>query len=275
MSDTPLSGKRRFSKSVLLFSAFLLVPIYWLVVLSLQPNLVSETSANIIPNSITLENYRYIFSQKNWVDGYVNTAIFVAINVLITVSISLPAAYAFSRFLFIGREHAFFFVFIFRLVPPAIMIIPFVQMFSAVNMIDTHFAVALAHGVFTIPISIWILEGFISAIPKEMEEAAFVDGYSRFSFFIKILLPQIKTGIGVAIFFSFMFSWVELTIANALTTVDAKPIGVVMRIVASPLGQVHIGISSAASVLMIVPGLILVWLLRKHLARGFSMGRVG
>jgi glycerol transport system permease protein len=78
----------------------------------------------------------------------------------------------------------------------------------------------------------------------------------------------------VAAFFSFMFSWVELIIANALTTVNAKPIGVVMRLVADPLGFVHIGISSAASILMLIPGLIFAILLRKHLARGFSMGRL-
>ncbi len=267
------SGKR-WSKSVLLYLFFMIAPLYWLAVLSLQPNTSSLARANLAPDPLSFENYAFIFSQQNWVDGFANAIIYVAINLLLTLVVSVPAAYAFSRYRFVGRDQAFFFVFVFRQIPTAILIIPLVQMFGAFNMIDTHLAVALAHCLFTVPISIWILEGFISSIPRELDETAAVDGYSHGAFLLRIMLPQIRTGIGVAAFFSFMFSWVELTIANVLTTVNAKPIGVVMRIVAEPLGQVHIGISSAASILMLFPGMILVWLMRRHLARGFSMGRV-
>ena len=265
----------RWSKTVILYSIFMIVPLYWLLVLSLQPNGISEKQANLVPSPISFENYLAIFFQDNWVDGYLNALIYVGYNIFITLAVSIPAAYAFSRFRFIGANQAFFFAFVFRLVPPAIIIVPLVQMFSSAQLIDTHIAVALAHSMFTIPIAIWILEGFLSSIPREMEEIAEADGYGKAGFFLRILLPQIKTGIAVAAFFCFMFSWVELTIANALTTVTAKPIGVVMRIVAEPLGFVHIGISSAASILMIIPGFILVWFLRNHLAKGFSMGRVG
>ncbi len=269
------TDRKRWSKSVLLYTFLTLAPLYWLAVLSLQPNAISISSPNIFPAPISLENYTFIFSKRNWIDGYANALIYVAINLTLTLAVSLPAAFAFSRYKFVGREQAFFFAFVLRLIPPAITIVPLVQMFSAVDLIDTHLAVALAHCLFTVPISIWILEGFISSIPIEMDEIAAVDGYSQGAFFMRILLPQIRTGIGVAAFFSFMFSWVELTIANALTTVEAKPIGVVMRLVAEPNGGVHIGISSAASILMLMPGMLLVWLLRRHLARGFSMGRVG
>lgn len=268
------SSAKRWSKTVLIYTAFSLLPIYWLIILSFQPNGASEQSANLWPDPISLENYLYIFSQDNWIAGYRNAVIYVAMNIVLTLVVSVPAAYAFSRFRFLGSDHAFFFAFIFRLIPPAIMIIPLVQMFATGGLIDTHFAVAAAHCLFTVPIAIWILEGFISSIPREIEESAAVDGYHPVMIFFKFLLPQIRPGIGVAAFFSFMFSWVELIIANALTTVNAKPIGVVMRLVAEPLGFVHIGISSAASILMLIPGLIFAILLRKHLVRGFSMGRV-
>lgn len=267
--------KKGWSKTVLIYTMFMLLPLYWLLVLSFQPNGVSEKTANLLPSPISFENYLAIFFQDNWVNGYFNALIYVSYNIIITLGVAIPAAYAFSRYRFIGSNQAFFFAFVFRLVPPAIIIVPLVQMFSSAQLIDTHIAVALAHSMFTIPIAIWILEGFLSSIPKELEEIAEADGYSKLSFFWRILLPQIKTGIAVAAFFCFMFSWVELTIANALTTVNAKPIGVVMRLVAEPLGFVHIGISSAASILMIIPGFILVWFLRSHLAKGFSMGRVG
>ena len=91
-------------------------------------------------------------------------------------------------------------------------------------MIDTHIAVALAHCFFNVPLAIWILEGFMSAIPREMDDSARLDGYSTFRFFCRILLPQIAPGIAVTAFFCFMFSWIETLLANALTVVEAKPI---------------------------------------------------
>ncbi|MEP0520879.1 MAG: carbohydrate ABC transporter permease [Hyphomicrobiales bacterium] len=275
MTATHHQMRKRWSKTVLAFTVFSLLPIYWLIVLSLQPNQVSESTLSVLPSLFTWQYYAFIFNSPDWVNGYLNAAIYVAMNVAITMSVALPAAYGFSRYRFVGDRHAFFFAFVLRMIPPAIVMIPLVEMFSSAGMIDTHLAVALAHCLFTVPIAIWILEGFITAIPPEMDEIARLDGYSRLGFFTKILLPQIRAGIAVAAFFCFVFSWAELILANALTTVQAKPIGVVMKIVASPLGQVHIGIASAASVLMLIPGAVFVWFLRKHLARGLSMGRVG
>ena len=264
----------RVSKSVLLYSAFLLVPLYWLVVLSLQPNKASKGALSLLPSPVSLENFAFVFGSPDWVAGYVNAVTYVALNVVITLLVALPAAYAFARFRFLGSEQALFFSLLFRLMPPAIIMIPVVQMFSAAGLIDTHLAVALAHCLFTVPVSIWILEGFVSAVPIELEETAAIDGYTPAAIFFRILLPQIRPGLFVTAFFCFIFSWVELILANALTTVDAKPIGVIMKVVASPVGSVHIGIASAVSVLMLIPGAALAWALRRHLARGFSMGRV-
>ncbi len=266
--------QRRWSKTVLLFSAFSLLPICWLMVLSFQPNHISQRRLNLWPELPTSKYFEIIFSNPDWVNGYINAAIYVLLNVLITLAVALPAAYGFSRFRFVGDRHAFFFVLIFRIIPPAIVMIPFVELFSSFGMIDTTLAVAIAHCMFTVPIAVWILEGFFSSIPRELDEMALIDGYSGPKFFFKILLPQMRAGIAVTAFFCFVFSWAELILANALTTVDAKPIGVVMKIVASPVGQVHIGLASAASVLMLIPGVLFVWALRRHLVRGLSMGRI-
>jgi glycerol transport system permease protein len=148
-----------------------------------------------------------------------------------------------------------------------------VQIFSELDLIDTHIAVALAHCFFNVPLAIWILEGFISSVPREMDESAMLDGYSFPRFFAKILLPQIAPGIAVAAFFCFMFSWIEFLLANALTTIDAKPIAGIM----TRAGGVLVGdyaLLAAASVLGLLPGVILIFFMKKHLARGFSMGRV-
>ncbi|TIP83842.1 MAG: carbohydrate ABC transporter permease, partial [Mesorhizobium sp.] len=149
----------------------------------------------------------------------------------------------------------------------------FYQLYSAINLFDTPWAVALAHCLFNIPLAVWILEGFMSGVPKEIDETAFIDGYSWPRFFVKIFMPLIASGIGVTAFFCFMFSWVELLLAKTLTSVAAKPIAAVMTRTASTSGY-ELGLLAAAGVLTIVPGAIVIWFVRNYIAKGFALGRV-
>ncbi len=150
------------------------------------------------------------------------------INTVISISVALPAAYAFSRYRFLGDKHLFFWLLSNRMAPAAVYALPFFNLYSAINLFDTPWAVALAHCIFNVPLAVWILEGFVSGVPREIDETAFLDGYSFPRFFVKILVPLIASGIGVAAFFCFMFSWVELLLARTLTSVNAKPISAIM-----------------------------------------------
>jgi len=160
-----------------------------------------------------------------------------------------------------------------RMAPEAVFLLPYFQLYSAIKLFDTPYAVALAHTLFSIPLAIWILEGFMSGIPREIDETAFIDGYSFFGFFRKIFLPLIGPGIGVAAFFSFLFSWVELLMARTLTGVNAKPIAVTLSRSLGAEGW-DWGVIAAAGVLMIIPGAILIYFVRNYLAKGFALGRV-
>jgi glycerol transport system permease protein len=124
-----------------------------------------------------------------------------------------------------------------------------------------------------VPLAVWILEGFMSGVPKELDELAFIDGYSFPRFGVKFLLPSIASGIGVAAFFCFMFSWVELLLAKTLTSVDAKPIAATMTRTASTSGY-ELGLLAAAGALTIVPGAFVIYFVRNYIAKGFSLGRV-
>ncbi len=199
----------RYSVVPLAFTLLVMIPIYWLFTLSLQGRADATGSLLLFPANPTLDNFKTILSQPDWYMGYVNALIYVTINVLISVCVAVPAAYAFSRFRFRGHAALFFGLLMLRMMVPAILLVPFVQIFSTIDLIDTHFAVAFAHCYFTVPLAIWILEGFISEVPVEMDESAAIDGYSVFGFFRTLLLPQIATGIAVAAFFCFMFSWIE------------------------------------------------------------------
>src|SRR5258708_19282091 len=118
--------------------------------------------------------------------------------------------------------------------PAAVYALPFFNLYSAINLFDTPWAVALAHCIFNVPLAVWILEGFVSGVPREIDETAFLDGYSFPRFFIKILVPLIASGIGVAAFFCFMFSWVEFLLPPTLPPVDPNPISPLMPPTVSP-----------------------------------------
>ena len=257
----------------LIYIVFLMLPIYWLLSMSFKTTNEILGGFSLWPREFTLDNYRKIFTDPTWYGGYVNSITYVVVNTVISVAAALPAAYAFSRYRFLGDKHLFFWLLTNRMAPPAVFALPFFQLYSAAGLFDTHIAVALAHCLFNIPLAVWILEGFMSSVPKELDETAFVDGYSFGRFFVKIFLPTIAAGIGVAAFFCFMFSWVELLLAKTLTSVVAKPISAVMTRTASSSGY-ELGLLAAAGTLTILPGAVVIWFVRNYIAKGFALGRV-
>ncbi len=258
----------------LIFYLFLLfLPIYWMLNMSLRTNADIMNTFSLIPTNITFQNYMKIFDDPSWYSGYINSIIYVTINTVISLVTALPAAYAFSRYRFIGDKHIFFWLLTNRMAPPAVFLLPFFQLYSTFNLIDTHIAVALSHCLFNVPLAVWILEGFMSGVPREIDETAFIDGYSFPRFFTRVFIPLIRAGIGVTAFFCFMFSWVELLLARTLTTTAAKPIAAIMTRTVSATG-LDWGLLAAAGILTIVPGALVIYFVRNHLAKGFAMGRV-
>ncbi|SPR97441.1 carbohydrate ABC transporter permease [Cupriavidus taiwanensis] len=258
---------------LLAYLVFAIVPIYWMVNMSFKTNEEIVSTLSLWPDQFTLEHYKTIFTDPSWYSGYLNSMIYVAMNTAISIGVALPAAYAFSRYQFIGDKHVFFWLLTNRMTPPAVFLLPFFQLYSTIGLMDTHLGVALAHLVFNVPLAVWILEGFMSGVPREIDETAYVDGYSFPRFFLTIFLPLIKAGVGVAAFFCFMFSWVELLLARTLTSVNAKPIVATMTRTVSASGM-DWGVLAAAGVLTIVPGGIVIWFVRHYIAKGFAMGRV-
>ncbi len=255
------------------YLVFLMLPIYWLLNMSLKTNQEILNTFTLWPHNPTLDNYRTILTDPAWYLGYVNSLIYVVLNTVISLAVALPAAYAFSRYHFMGDKHLFFWLLSQRMAPPAVFALPFFQFYSSVGLFDTHIAVALAHCLFNVPLAVWILEGFMRGVPKEIDETAYIDGYSFGHFFIKIFSPLIASGIGVAAFFCFMFSWVELLLSRTLTTVDAKPIAAIMTRTQGAAG-IDWGVLAAAGVLTLIPGALVIYFVRNYIAKGFALGRV-
>ncbi|MGB3246190.1 MAG: carbohydrate ABC transporter permease [Sulfitobacter sp.] len=221
---------------------------------------------------LTLGNYAGIWTDPSLRAAFGNSLAYVLINICLTVPVAIPAAYAFSRMSFLADKHLFLAFIAFRITPPVVLTLPIFQLFSNLGIVNSVFGIALAHCLFNLPISIWIMQGFISAVPKEMDETAFLDGYSRPRYIWRFLLPQIKSGVAVTAFFCFMFSWVEVVFARILTTTNGKPIS--MAINALFGFQTDIGLVMAVTAASMLPGAALLFMMRNHLSRGFRIGSI-
>jgi glycerol transport system permease protein len=229
---------------LIVYLAILLLPVYWMLNMSLRTNADILAQFSLFPTSLTLDNYIKIFTDQSWYSGYINSFMYVSMNTIISLLVALPAAYAFSRYRFLGDKHMFFWLLTNRMAPAAVFLLPFFQLYSTFGLIDTHIAVALAHTLFNVPLAVWILEGFMSGVPREIDETAYIDGYSFPKFFLTVFIPLIRAGVGVTAFFCFMFSWVELLLARTLTVTEAKP------------------------------GALVIYFVRNYMAKGFALGRV-
>lgn len=253
---------------LLLFAVFVFLPFYHVVVLSFQSTL---SRPDIASGEFSWVNYQNIFASETLRDALLNSVSYVLINIAITIPVAFPAAYAFSRYSFLGDKHLFLAFIVFRITPPVVLSMPVFQLFASLDLINQAAGIALAHCLFNIPITIWILESFMSAIPRELDETAYIDGYSLPRFFYKIFVPMMMPGIGVAAFFCFMFSWVEVVFARVLTITNGKPISMAINALFS--FRTDFGLVMAMTVVSLLPGLIMIWFVRNHIARGFKIGR--
>ena len=243
---------------------FILLPFAQTLLLSFTVTLPHE---GVAVGDWSLINYRNIFRSPPLTASIVNSLIYVSLNVALCLIAGLPAAYAFSRYSFVGDRHAFFLLLAFRITPPVVLSLPVFILFAKAGLINTPVGIALVHCLFNIPVAIWILESFISAVPQEFDETAFLDGYSLPAFFVRLLIPAIAPGIGVVAFFCFVFSWVEVVFARILTVTAGKPI--TMAISALFSFQTDIGLVMAMTVVSLLPGVAMIWFVRNHIARGF------
>lgn len=247
-----------------LLAGFVLLPFVQTVLLSFTLTLPREGHE---VGQATWLNYAAVFERDDLRSSIVNSLIYVLLNVALCLAAGLPAAYAFARYRFTGDRHILFALLAFRLTPPVVLSLPIFILFSQVDLVNTPVGIALVHCVFNLPIAIWILESFIAAVPREFDESCFLDGYSLPRFFLRRLIPVIAPGIGVTVFFCFIFSWVEVVFARILTVTGGKPI--TMAINALFGFRTDIGLVMAMTVVSLIPGVAMIWFVRNHIARGF------
>ena len=204
---------------------------------------------------------------------YLNSLIISLVSTGLTVVLGTLAAYGFSRFKVKGKDDLLFFILSTRMLPPVVVVIPIFLMFRFVNLTDTHIGLILLYTAFNVSFAVWVLKGFIDEIPTEYEEAAMVDGYTRFQVFRKIVLPQATTGIAATAVFCFIFAWNEYAFAFLLSRKVSQTVPAWLPYQMGVLGY-DWGAAAAGTFLFLLPAMIFTIILRKHLVRGISFGAI-
>lgn len=204
---------------------------------------------------------------------FVNSVIIGFGSTFLSIFLGTLAAYAFSRFRVPLKDDLMFFILSTRMMPPIAVAIPIFLMFRSLGLSDTHLGMILLYTAVNISLAVWLLKGFIDEIPREYEEAALIDGYTRFQAFYKVVLPQAATGIASTAIFCLIFAWNEYAFAVLLTSGVAQTAPPFIPTIIGVGGQDWPAVAAGAT-LFLIPVVVFTVLLRKHLLRGITFGAV-
>lgn len=224
-------------------------------------------------DEIMLERGQAIIGQSDYVKRLRNSVIIATVSTIASVGLGLLAAYAFSRFKIPGEGDLLFFILSTRMLPPVVVTIPIFLMYRELGLYDTHAGMIILYTAFNLSFSVWLLKGFIDEIPREYEEAALVDGYTRLQAFGRVVLPQAVTGIAATTVFCFIFAWNEYAFALMLTADRARTAPPSIPSVLGT-GGIEWAAIAAGSLGFLIPVVIVTFALRKYLLRGVTFGAI-
>lgn len=222
---------------------------------------------------IVAENNQTIVGPSRFGERFLNSVIIGFGSTFLSVFLGTFAAYAFSRFKIPLKDDLLFFILSTRMMPPIAVAIPIFLMYRAAGLSDTHAGMILLYTAVNLSLSVWLLKGFIDEIPVEYEEAALIDGYTRFQAFWKVVLPQAATGIASTAIFCLIFAWNEYAFAVLLTSGQAQTAPPFIPTIIGVGGQDWPAVAAGAT-LFLLPVMVFTILLRKHLLRGITFGAV-
>ncbi len=214
-----------------------------------------------------------IITNSPFLNRFWNSIIIAGISTILALTLGTFTAYGFSRFKLAGENDWLFFILSTRMLPPVVVAIPIFLMFRTIGLVDSHIGLILLYTALNLSFCVWLMKGFMDEIPVEYEEAALVDGYTRFEAFWKIVLPQSATGIAATAVFSFITAWNEYALALMMTNRKAQT---APPFITSQLGS---GMTdwttiAAGTFIFLFPVAIFTFFLRKHLLRGVTFGAI-
>ena len=272
-------NKKRKTKYALIYLALIaflvitLLPYFWLVITSFK----TRVDAFAIPPKVffqaTLDNYREVFLEKGMLQNLKNSVIVMLATVGVSLVLGLPSAFAFSRFPTKGDQVLLNYLLGTRFTPFVVLALPLYLMMSKVGLLNTYTGIIVAHVAFNLPFVIWMMRGFFDAIPKEIDEAARMEGLSWFQIFMVIDIPLGKSGLAATAVFCAINSWNEFLMALILTGRSTVTMPAAVPGLMTPQGTLW-GQIAAVGTVITIPVLIFAILVQKHMVAGMTMGAV-
>ena len=253
---------------------FLLFPFYWTFVTSIKTS-AELNSINVIywPRHPTFEAYRHLFEINNFLHPMKNSLVVALITTVVSLTVSTLAAYAFSRFRFVGRKPLMLLFLTNNMFPTVLLLVPLFTIMRKIGLLYTPASLVLSYTTFTIPFSVWLLNGYLNDLPFDMEEAAMIDGADRATAFIRIVLPILLPCLMATGVYIFMQSWNEYTFAVLFTNEKSRTIPVALKMLIGEMG-VQWELITAGGIITIIPGCIMFFFAQKTLVAGLTAGAV-
>lgn len=262
---------------LLILLLFIVLPIYWMLSTSIKPNTESfKVPPDLFPTNPTFENYiNQLKDRTGFVTYFINSLIVSLGTTLLSIFTAILAGYAISRLRFPGKNKLFIFILLSQMFPQSLMIVGIYTFFNKINLLDSYLGLILAFTSFSLPFAIWMMAGFFETIPFELEEAAMIDGSSRFKILWKIILPLTSPGIVAVGVYSFLNSWNNLLFALSLTSsqdMRTVPPGFLLTYVGE--FQYYWSDAMAGSIIITLPMVIIFILLQRYLVQGMTAGAI-
>ena len=278
MSDRAKPGSGRIWGGVMgaLLGGFVLLwlfPIYWIVLTSFKTPLLINEKTPVFFFSPTTENYVHLFTEFNFARPLWNSLIVTSISTIIVIILALLAAYALARMDVPGGKNIAIWMLSLRFMPPIAIVIPFFIAWQRLGIIDTHLGLILVYVSFNLPFAVWMLRGFLVEVPRDLDEAAMLDGLGHVAILRRIIFPVVAPGVAVTAIFTFVFAFNEYLMALVLTSRNASTVPVTVAKFIQPYSILW-GDVGAAATIQLVPILVVVFLLQRHIMRGISLGAV-
>jgi multiple sugar transport system permease protein len=251
---------------------FFIFPIVWLALTSVKPR--AELFSFSLPSVVSFGNFAEVLRTYDMVQFSINSFIISFAVTLIGIFIGSIAAYSFARFHFPFKMPILFAVLAMRMIPGVSLLIPLYLMINQWGLLNTRAAVIITELAFVLPLAVWIMEGFFRTLPRELDEAALIDGCSRLGALFRVILPVSGPGLAVTGIFTFLFSWNDFVLPLVLTsTPDAQTLPVALSQM-NLLYGIRWDHMAAASMMYIIPTIIIAALLGRYIVQGLTLGAV-
>jgi len=257
-----------------IYAVFTLTPIAYLVVSSFKTQQqIYDGISSTFWFTPTLDSYRFIFETKPILSLLMNTLVVSVGSTIISLVFGTIAAYALARYKFRGRDDLAFYILSIRMFPPIVAALPIFIIFNNLNLLDSRIGLIIAYTSFNLPFVVWMMTGFIKAVPVQLEEAAMVDGQSQLGAIRSILIPVLRPSILAVAIFCIIFSWNEFLFALILTKSQAKtlPVAIPEFITWTEVGWNYV---AAGGMVLVMPVLIFSFCAQRYMVRGMSMGAI-